>query len=369
MTNSDNTPPPRSFLGRVTRWLTRTTLLIAVPMGLALGGLWFYMNSGRYVTTENAYVKAELIIVTAEVSGRVTEVTVADNQPVEAGDVLFRIDPARFEIEAARHEAELGAARQRVSALKARLRGKQAALAAAEVDAEFQQAELERSERLRRNGTISQFRLLEVQREVRRATSAVDVTREEISEVLAELGGDPNLPVERHPDVLRAQAELSNAKLDLDSATVRAPRGAVAANLRLQPGEYVEEGDPVISLIANDGYWVEANLKETDLTHLRVGQIADLQIDAYPDVVWDGEVTSLSPATGAEYALLPPQNASGNWVKVVQRIPVRLAIRPGPDAPPLRSGMSVAVSIDTGYERPLPEVLNTARAWIGTGSE
>ena len=349
---------------RFFRWLFRGALLVGGPVAIAIAGLYFYMSTGRYVTTENAYVKADLIIMTAEVTGRVIEVEVKDNETVQPGQILFRIDPKRLEVERDRRLAELGIAQQKVAALKARHRTKLAELAAATSDADFLRDELERSERLRKNGTISQFRLLEVRRDVAKAETRIDVVREEIAEVVAELGNDPDLPVHQHPDVMRAMADLQQAQIELDAAIVRAPAEAVAANVRLQVGEYVEEGDPVLSLVVAKDFWVEANLKETDLTHLKVGQAATLEIDAYPGVVWEAEVASVSPATGAEYALLPPQNASGNWVKVVQRVPVRLTILPQEGAPELRAGMSVAVSIDTNHERPLPEVLSTARAWI-----
>ncbi|MEM7189559.1 MAG: HlyD family secretion protein [Pseudomonadota bacterium] len=352
------------FLKRLIRRLLRLTLLIAGPAAVAIAGLYVYMATGRYVTTENAYVKADLIIITAEVDGRVTSVEVDDNQIVDAGAVLFRLDDRRLAVERDRKAAELGAARQQVLALRARHKTKVAELAAATADADFLRDELKRSERLRANGTISEFRVLEVRRESAKADTALEVIRQEIAEVVADLGGALDRPVDEHPDVKRAIAELEQAELDLDSATVRAPSDAVAANVRLQIGEYVEEGTPVLSLVSNDAFWVEANLKETDLTHLQVGQQAVLEVDAYPDIEWKAEISSLSPATGAEYALLPPQNASGNWVKVVQRVPVRLTLSPPADAPPLRAGMSVSVSIDTKYERPLPEVLNKARAWM-----
>lgn len=355
-----------SALKRLVRWILRTTLLAVGPIAAVVVGLYIYMSSGRYVTTENAYVKTELITVTAEVSGRVVEVMIADNQRVARGDVLFRIDPGRFEVERNRLAAELAAARSRVEALRARYRTKLAELAAAESDLGFLKDELGRSERLRSNGTIAETRLLEVRREVARAVTAIQVTREEITEALVGLGGDPDLPADRHPDVLRATAALHRAELDLASTVVRAPANAVAANVRLQAGEFVTAATPVLSLVSTEGHWVEANLKETDLTNLLVGQEAVLTIDAYPDVEWKATVASLSPATGAEYALLPPQNASGNWVKVVQRVPVRLQIEMPEGAPPLRAGMSVAVSIDTKWERPLPEVLSKARAWILT---
>lgn len=354
----------RSLAGRLLRRLGALCLLVVGPVAIAAGGAWLWMSSGRYVETENAYVKAELIVVSTEVSGPVVEVAVADNAPVTAGDVLFRIDPRRFEVAKARAEAELGAARRKVEALKAHYRTKVAELEAAIRDAEFMQTELNRSQRLREGGTIAEARLLGDQRLAAQADDKIAVAREWITEVLAELGGDANLPTDEHPDVQRAMSELRQAEIDLVSTTVRAPSDAVAANVKLQAGEYVEEGDAVLSLVSTGGFWVEANLKETDLTHLAVGQEAELVVDAYPEVVWTGRVASLAPATGAEYALLPPQNASGNWVKVVQRVPVRLEIVAQEGAPPLRAGMSVAVSVDTGFERPLPELVNTARAWI-----
>ncbi len=349
---------------RLLRWSIRGLLLIGGPVAAGFIGLNIYISTGRYVTTENAYVKAELITISSEVSGRVTEVLVRDNQAVTKGDVLFRIDPRRFEAERNRRAAELSVARQRVEALRARHRTKLAELAAAESDLTFLQDELQRSERLRANGTISQFRLLEVRRETAKAETAIQVIREEITEALVALAGDPAMPADSHPDVARARAALDEAQIELAATIVRAPADAVTANLRLQVGEYVADETPILSLVSNVGYWIEANLKETDLTHLIVGQEAVLTVDAYPDVEWRASVASLSPATGAEYALLPPQNASGNWVKVVQRVPVRLEIQVPEGAPPLRAGMSVSISIDTEHERPLPEVLSKARAWI-----
>ena len=354
----------RSLAGRLLRRLGSLALLLGGPAAIAVAGAWLWMSSGRHVSTENAYVKAGLIVVSAEVSGQVVEVAVADNAAVAAGDVLFRIDQRRFEIARARAEAELGAARRKVEALKAHHSMKLAELEAAIHDAEFMRTELDRTERLRQGGTVAEARLLGDQRLAAQAENRIAVAREWITEVLAQLGGDAGLPTDEHPDVQRALAELRQAEIDFAATTVRAPSDAVAANVKLQPGEYVEVGDAVMSLVSSGGFWVEANLKETDLTHLAVGQDTELVVDAYPDVTWTGRVASLAPATGAEYALLPPQNASGNWVKVVQRVPVRVEILPREDAPELRAGMSVAVSIDTGFERPLPELVATARAWI-----
>lgn len=353
---------------RMIRAFFRTLLLSAGVVAALVAGIYLYMTSGRYVTTENAYVKAPLIIVTAEVSGLVTGVAVRDNQAVRAGQILFRIDTRRFEVERDRRAAELRAARQRVEALRARYRTKLAALSAADGDARFLQAELDRTRRLRARGTISEFKLIEAQRNSAKALTARAVAHEEAATALAELGGDTNTPTDSHPDVLRARAELKRAEIDLAAAVVRAPGDAIAAHVKLQSGEYVKEGQPVLSLVVNKGFWVEANVKETDLTNLKIGQHAILTVDAYPGLEWKAKVASLSPATGAEYALLPPQNASGNWVKVVQRVPVRLEIESPKGAPQLRAGMSVAVSIDTRHERALPDVLNKARAWMRTDS-
>lgn len=353
-----------AFLRKSFMWVIRKTLLVFGPVVVVLIGLYFHIGSGRYVTTENAYVKADFIIVAPEISGRVTEVLIADNQMVAPGDVLFRINPERFEAERARRAAQLASARQQVAKMKARHRTRSAEFAAAKTEAEFERDELRRSVQLRQNGTISEFRLLDVQRESDRAGHRITVMNEQMAESLVDLGGDPDMPTDTHPDVMQALAELRQAELDLGAATVRARSHAVAANVRLQPGEYVEAGDPVLSLVGTEAVWIIANLKETDLTHLRVGQTAELGVDAYPDVKWQAVLTSLSPATGAEYALLPAQNASGNWVKVVQRVAVRLDVKPQDDAPELRAGMSVAVSIDTGFERPLPDVLTKARAVI-----
>lgn len=345
-------------------WLLRKVLLIAGPVVVMLAGLYFYLHTGRYVTTENAYVKADMIIVAPEVSGRVTDVLIADNKAVAPGDVLFRISPDRYQAEYARRAAQLASARKKVAKMKAQYRTRAVELEAARLEAEFERDELSRSERLRKNGTISEFRLLDVRRESDRAANRITVMNEQMAESLVDLGGDPDMPIDDHPDVMQALAELRQAELDLASTTVHAPSHGIAANVRLQPGEYVEAGDPVLSLVGANDVWIIANLKETDLTHLKIGQVAELGVDAYPGVTWRARLTSLSPATGAEYALLPPQNASGNWVKVVQRIPVRLDVEPLNSAPVLRAGMSVAVSIDTGYERPLPDVVGKARAVI-----
>lgn len=332
------------LIRRMIRWLLRTTLLICGPTVIAIVGVYIYMTTGRYITTENAYVKADLIIVAAEVSGTIVEVGVADNQMVEMGQLLFRLDARRFEVERARRAAELVAARQRVEAIRARHRTKLAELAAAESDAEFLRGELDRSERLRANGTISEFRVIAVRRQVARSLTAIDVIREEIAEGLAELGGDAAMPTADHPDVMRARAELDRAGLDLAAATVRAPAAAIAANVRIQRGEYVTAGRPVLSLVTDDGFWVEANIKETELRHLELGMPVKLRVDAYPDREFTGKVERIGQAATSEFALLPNPNPSGNFTKVTQRLPIRISVVQ--EEAMLRPGMLVVIEID-----------------------
>jgi membrane fusion protein (multidrug efflux system) len=352
--------PRRSLLGRLARGL----LLVLGPAAVAIAGGYLYMTSGRYVTTENAYVKAQKITITPSVSGHVVDVSVGEHQVVEAGALLFRINPSRYEIAVASAQAELRGAQQRVEALRAQYRSRLAEMAEADDEIAFFQSEFGRVERLKSAGHVSGAAMETANRDLSMARSRRVAIDEQIAEILAQLSGDPDLPGAQHPQVMEAAAALERAQLDLIDTEVRAPTRAVVSNISLQVGEYVEEEEPVFSLVAADGFWVEANLKETDLTHLEPGQEAAFTVDAYPDHQWTATVESLAPATGAEFALLPPQNASGNWVKVVQRVPVRLTIHGAPDAPALRAGMSVSVRIDTKYDRPLPQIVNAARAWV-----
>ncbi|MEO0682676.1 MAG: HlyD family secretion protein [Pseudomonadota bacterium] len=357
-----------SRIGRVfaglRRAVTRLLLMGVGPVAIAVVGYHVWMSSGRHVTTENAYVKADIITVAAEVSGTVVQVAVANNQRVAEGDLLFRLDPTRFEIERDSRAADLAAARLHVEALKARHRTSMAHLEAAIRDGRFLRDDLERTRALAEGGAVSTIRLLAAERALAQAESRSRLAVEEIDEALVELAGDPEGPVDAHPQVRRALAALREAEHDLAAATVRAPADAFATNVRLQAGEFVEDGAAVMTLVDAGRFWIEANLKETDLTHLREGQAALFEVDAYPGLTWRATLASLAPATGAEFALLPPQNASGNWVKVVQRVPVTLEIEPTLDAPTLRAGMSVAVSIDTGWVRPTPAPIAAAAAWI-----
>lgn len=346
------------------RHLTRRLLLSLGPLAIAGAGAYAYVTSGRYVDTENAYVKSDKIAISADVSGRVDLVAVRENQYVGAGRLLFRLDDERFRIALARKQALVDRARREIEALRARHRQKMAELEMAKGDVEYYRRELERSEELGKRGHVPQSRLDKTRRDMLMARQRVEAIHQEIAGVLASLGGDPSIPVRQHPRVLEAMAEHDRAALDVRRATVLAPQSGVVSKLELQVGEWVTAGQPVFSMVVADTVWVEANLKETDLTYVHGGQRARVRVDAYPGQVWQATVIGISPATGAEFAILPPQNSSGNWVKVVQRVPVRLELDERPGAPPLRAGMSVAVEIDTERRRPLPRTIASALTWV-----
>ncbi|MEO3432939.1 HlyD family secretion protein [Inquilinus sp. CAU 1745] len=356
-------PPPRP------RRRKRLALLLAGPLlALAVGG-YLWLTSGRYIATENAYLQADMIMVSADVSGRTVEIAVSENQPVEAGDTLFRIDPLPFEIALREAAAKVASARAEMAALKAEHTQVEATLVNAEETVAYASSEFERQQRLRAEGVNSQSALDDARHVLRQAESRLAVARAELASIVARLGGDPETPIEELPAVLAAEAARDQAALDLRHATITAPTDGIASNVDLQVGEYIQASEPAFALLAAETPWVEANLKETDLTHLAVGQEAEIVVDAYPDRTFHAHVASISPATGAEFSILPAQNASGNWVKVVQRVPVRLAFDDAQAAVVLRSGMSVEVTIDTGStHRQTPEIVSSALAFAGVGS-
>ena len=347
------------------RRLGRVLFLAAGPfVVLTAGGFW-YATSGRIVSTENAYVQAEHILVTPAVDGLVAGVFVRDNQEVERGRPLFRIDPAPFRLEWEKAAAELEAIRYEIGSYRAAYRQAEAELRSARKEAEFLEKEYRRRAQLGGGNALPKVELDRFRREWQSAKERIPEMKEKVGLMLANLGGDPDLAAEAHPRYRLAHAERARAALDLERTTVRAPASGRIANLDLQAGEYVTEGSPVFSLIAGGEPWIEANLKETQLTHVREGQRVTIRIDAYPDHRWRGTVGGVSAGTGAVFSLLPAQNATGNWVKVVQRIPVRIDVLPRPDAPGLRAGMSATVEIDTGRERPLPGAVRSALALVG----
>jgi membrane fusion protein (multidrug efflux system) len=332
----------------------RVVLLVVVPLVAIVTGLYIYATGGQEVETDNAYVKANIVAISASVNGRVIELLAHDNQPVEAGALLFRLDPEPYQIAVAGARAQMEVVRTDVQSLRSEYRATLQEAAEGRELIDFLTKQLERQERLKEKGMTRGDTYDEARHNVEAAKRRLDSIREKTNRVLAGLSGDPNLPVERHPRYAEARAAYDTAMLDLARAQIKAPVAGVLSNMKLRVGEFVLKGAPMFSLIENGPLWIEANFKETQLTHMQVGQVATVLADAYPDLAWPASVEAIAPTTGAEFAVLPPQNATGNWVKVVQRVPVRIKVEQPPGKPQLRAGMTVTVAVDTGRPRGLP---------------
>jgi len=362
-------PAARPRPGLLRRY-RRGLLLIVVPALVALVSGYIYVTGGRFVDTDNAYVKAHMVQVSTDISGRVTEVLVHENQVVRQGDPLLQLDVEPLNIALTQAEADRETVRNDIAALKASYRQRQEDLEGATSTLGMAQREYVRREKLVAGKVISASEFDSARNERDVASRQVSAIRQDIQRIMAELGGNPDVNPEDHPRYRAAQAKVDEALRDLRHAVVLAPAAGIIAKAdNLRPGDYAAAGRPVFSLVSEQDLWVEANFKETDLTYVRAGQEAEISVDTYPDATFTAVVDSIGAATGAEFSALPPQNATGNWVKVVQRIPVRLRIThvagEALDEPPLRAGMSVVVDIDTEHHRVLPGFIRRAAAWVG----
>jgi len=337
---------------RPLRQRLRLPLMLAGPAVVIIAGLWWYVTSGRYVETDDAYIQAGRTMISADIAGRVMGVEVHDNERVTKGQVLYRLDPASYQAAVNDAKAQLGIARLQVDALKATYQQKVADNKASQETLAYSQREYDRQKKMLGSGVASQQQFDQASNTLEVARQKVASTQHDIGNVLAQLGGNPDVPVAEHPMVQRAQAVLDEKLIDLNDTVIHAPENGIVTKVeQLQVGDYITAATPVFSLMS-DHLWVEANFKETELTYMRPGQDATVEVDSYPDLAFHAKVASLSPGTGLTFSLLPPENATGNWVKVVQRLPVRLALENLADDTPLHAGLSVTVEVDTNYKRP-----------------
>ena len=340
------------------RQLVRGALFALLPLALLAGGYW-YVTGGQVMSTDDAYVEADKVGLSTDVSGIVKEVEVAENQRVAAGQVLYRLDDLQFRLALARATAQIGMVRDALNALKANYRDMQTQIQQAQYDVDYYDREFRRQQILLSGGVASQQAFDAAQRNLQNARQKLASLNQQLAAIAANLNGDPNGPVEQNPRYLDAVAQRDEARRQLDHTVVKAPFAGIVTNVpTIAPGKYLAASTTAFYLVASDHVWVDSNPKETELTFVRVGQSVAVTVDTYPGTQWHGTVESISPAAAQEFSLLPAQNTSGNWVKVVQRIPMRVRVDTSDlKLPPLRAGMSVAVGVDTGHTRGLPHFL------------
>ncbi|PIF52941.1 membrane fusion protein (multidrug efflux system) [Pseudomonas sp. 29] len=343
-----DTPPKKPLKQRL-----RPLLMAGVPALFAVIGYSQYRANEPFVSTDNAYARVAKASINARVSGQVVEIAVNDNQPVRKGQVLFRLDPQPLQIAVDRAEAQLGNARLRIDGLKASYRQQQAELQSARASADYDQKEFARKKALVATEFVSRAAYERADTDQKVSRQRIASIEQQIASTVVALSGDPDIAIDRHPTVREAKAQLDEAQLYLSYATVTAPADGIVAKVDdLQVGNYVSNGSAAFALISDHETWIEANFRETQLTHMRPGQTATITLDTYPNRPFKAHVISMSPGAGADFALLPPENATGNWVKVVQRVPVRLELDDADPAMPLFSGTSATVEVDTGHRTP-----------------
>ncbi len=346
-------PAPRAGRKRL-----RMVLLIVLPLiALTVGGI-FYMLGGRYISTDNAYVGAQKVLITPDISGKITHIAVIEGQHVKPGDVLFTLDPVPYRLALRQAKAKLDAARSDYDKLNTALASLITLADLAQKNVVLKKADFQRKQKLAASHATSQVDVDTAASALVTAQLQAQFTKQQRDSTLNQLLGDAKLPLADFPEYAQAKAAVDDAERNLEHAVVRAPISGTATQVdNIQLGRFVPAGTPVFSVIDDQAPWVDANPKETDITYLRIGQKVALDVDSFPDHTFCGTVIAVSPGTGAQFSILPPQNATGNWVKVVQRVPVRIAFCKGEDTRLLRAGMSVNVDIDTGHSR-LPSFLS-----------
>jgi membrane fusion protein (multidrug efflux system) len=355
---------PRRRLLAGLRKYRRFLLLVVLPLAVAIGGIAFYLSGGRYVTTDDAYVGAQKVLITPDISGKIEKVVVREGQRVNEGDILFEIDPVPFRLALQQAQANLANAKTNYDTLRSNIQiyGQMGDLARQGVD--LKRRDVDRKTSLVKSNFGSQLDLDNSTTGLVTASAQLELLKQQIATSKNQLLGDPDLPLEQFPPYAMAKAALDQAQRNLDHSVLRAPMNGIATQVdSIQLGRFVAAGTPVFSIIDTSKPWVDANPKESDFTYVAVGQPVTVDVDAFPDHVFKGTVGSLSPGTGAQFAILPPQNATGNFVKVVQRVPVRIYFDANDKmVERLKAGMSSYVSIDTNHRRSLAGLLGFSPA-------
>jgi membrane fusion protein (multidrug efflux system) len=338
----------------------RWGLFALLPLVLLAGG-YFYVTGGQIMSTDDAYVQAERVGVSTDVSGIVQDVAVKDNDHVAAGQVLYRLDPRQFQIALDNAKANLSQIGLSIDAMKQDYRRMESDVAAQQAQVDLDQKNYDRNAMLLKTATVSQAVFDQAHYTLDNDKSKLAALQRQVQVQLARLGGNVETPTTEHPQYRQAKAQVDEAQRQLDHSVVTAPFAGTVTNVpSIAPGKYLAASTTAFFLVDTDHVWVDATPKETELTYVRPGQQATISVDTYPDVEWHGVVESVSPAAAQEFSLLPAQNTSGNWVKVVQRVPMRVRIETGDkNLPPLRAGMSVVVDVDTGHARGFPSFLKS----------
>jgi membrane fusion protein, multidrug efflux system len=350
----------RESVKEMARRNLRMILLVVVPAIAVVAGFWFYLSGGRYISTDNAYVGAQKVLITPDISGKISRIVVREGQHVAPGDVLFEIDPEPFQLALAQAEAKLAGVKVQLANLKSNAKSFNTLADLSKKSFDLKQRDVDRKASLLSSKAASQLDVDTAESAAVQAELILAFTVQQQTSTLNQLLGNPDLPNEDFPAYRQAEAAVEQAQRDLNHTVLRAPISGTATQVdNIQLGRFVPAGTPVFGVIDDAAPWVDANPKETDITYLRAGQKVTMYVDSFPDHEFHGAVSSVSPGTGAQFSILPPQNASGNWVKVVQRVPVRIAFSPDEDTKLLRAGMSVTVDIDTEHSRSLGKLIGS----------